>query len=116
MSKDEIVNDLRHHDSKLKTSQKGLGNKVVEKMAPPWLNCSVPPNRGEEVVQKRTFIVVRERVRFILTSNSTSSFLPLHVKSLRRTHTIAKNTYKNQRLIQGERPVTHDTSEAESWQ
>ena len=62
------------------------------RIAPPWLNYNVPPNRGEEVVQEKTLIVVRERVRFILASGSTSLFLTLHVESLRRTHTIAENT------------------------
>ena len=55
---DKSVNDSHHNDSMLKTQKKDLQNKVMNKMAPPLLNCSVPPNRGEEVVQERTFVVV----------------------------------------------------------
>ena len=58
---DKSVNDTHHHNSILKASDKDLGNKVVEKMASPWLNCSVPPNRDEEVVQERAFAAVCER-------------------------------------------------------
>ena len=41
---DQSVNDTHHNDPILKASLKDLGDKVVEQMAPPWLDCSVSPN------------------------------------------------------------------------
>ena len=54
----EGIDDTHHYNSILKASQENLGNQVVKKMASPWQKCSVPPNRGEKVVQERAFVVV----------------------------------------------------------
>ena len=58
MGINEGVEDTHHYNSILAASKKHLGDKVVEKMAPPRRNCSVPPNRGEKVAQERAFVVV----------------------------------------------------------
>ena len=65
---DKGVNDAHHHNSMRKASTKNLGNHVVDNMALLRQNCSVFPDRGGEVAQLWTFILVREKIGIILSA------------------------------------------------
>ena len=44
MGVDEDTDDTHCHDSTLEAPWKNLGDQVVEKMASPWLHCSLSPH------------------------------------------------------------------------
>ena len=58
MGINEGIEDTHYYNPMLKASLKILGNQVVEKMASPWKNCGVSPDRGETVIKERAFTVV----------------------------------------------------------
>ena len=94
MSINKRVNEAHYHDSILKASQKNTGDQVMEKMASPRKRRSMLPNRGKQIVQQRTLVVMRERVGFIRASNSTRLFLSFSVKSVCRSQPVANDAQK----------------------